>query len=96
MSEHYPYIRPESPPTSYAIASFLDGEPGGGWRVISGAATRALFLAPGLWLGLKLADVKVTGKQVATASLVGSATITAMLVLYYSFRKAGGPALPSR
>ncbi len=77
------YIEKKSPPSSYAIAGVLEGEPGSMGRVIIGTLQRSLFLAPGLGLsGLR-------GEQLVRAALLGSASITASLFGLYTLRRGG-------
>ncbi len=87
MNEAPAYVPAESPPTMYAIAAALEGEPGGWARVGTGAAQRAIFLAPGIWAGLTLAGAKPRFGEVASAAVVGSATITGFLFVLYAWKR---------
>ena len=81
MPTHPAYAEPQSPPTTYAIAAVLDGEPGGWTKVILGAAARSVFLAPGLAVsGLR-------GRQLALSAVLGSISITTMLFPYYMLKR---------
>ena len=75
------YVKPQSPPSSYAVAGVLDGEPGAWPRVFTGSAQRAVVIVPGLWLA------GIRGRQLATGALYASATITTFLFVLYSLKK---------
>ena len=78
-----PYIRPKSPPSSYAVAGTLEGERGAWGRVFIGTLQRSLFIAPGL------AMAGVRGNQLVKGSLYSSATITGFIFITYILRKKG-------
>lgn len=80
----YPYVRPKSPPSSYAIAAVLEGERGAWWRVARATGTRALLLIPGLWVG------GVRGTALFTGALAGSAGLTVALYRYYWRKRRRG------
>lgn len=83
MKRRNPYIEKKSPPSSYAIAGVLEGEPGSVGRVIFGTLQRSLFLAPGLGLaGLR-------GEQLVRSALLASASITGCLFGLYTLRRGG-------
>lgn len=77
------YLERGSPPSSYAVAAALEGEPGSWGRVLVGTLQRSLFLAP----GIALAGVR--GEQLVKAALLGSAGITGVLFAIYSLRRGG-------
>jgi hypothetical protein len=78
------YVDRNSPPSSYAVASLLEGEPGAIGRVVEATFLRTLFVIPGLY-----AATPLRGKQLLTAALAGSASITLSLMIYYMLRKNG-------
>ena len=47
---HVDMVEPQSPPSTYAVASFMDGVPGTWYRVVEVTAVRAFFLGTGLYL----------------------------------------------
>lgn len=75
------FVEPGSPPTSYAVAGVLNGEPGAWGRVAWGVLERSVFIAPGLYLA------GVRGKTLATGSLLASASITTWLFALYGIRR---------
>lgn len=78
------FVERESPPTSYAIAAFLNGEPDGAFRIAKGMVQRSFFIAPGLWLS----GVKGVG-NIAKTSLITSASISAILLGFYMLERQG-------
>lgn len=86
------YVETQSPPSSYAIAAAIDGEPGAWGRVLTVTLARAFIIFPGLYLG------GIRGKHLLTGSLAASSTITAMLFGMYAAKKGGlaGGRAPSR
>jgi hypothetical protein len=77
----YPYVKPQSPPTSYAIAALVEDEPGALTAVGKVTLQRALFMSPGLLLA------GVAPRKVIKTALLTSASISGMLYLYYSTKK---------
>jgi hypothetical protein len=75
------YLERGSPPSSYAMAAALEGEPGGWARVAVGTLHRSLLLTP----GIALAGVR--GGELVRAAVLGSAGITFWLFLLYSMRR---------
>jgi len=76
------YVDQQSPPSSYAIAGALEGEPGAWGRVFLVTALRAVCIAPGLYLG------GVRGRQIATGSAMAAVTITVALFGLYGLKRA--------
>jgi hypothetical protein len=76
------YVDQQSPPSSYAIAGALEGEPGAWGRVLLVTALRAFCIAPGLYLG------GVRGKHVVTGSVMAAVTITGALFMLYGLKRA--------
>jgi hypothetical protein len=76
------YVEPQAPPSSYAIAGALEGEPGAWGRVFLVTFARALCIAPGLYIG------GVRGRQIVTGSIGAAVTITGMLFALYGLKKA--------
>jgi hypothetical protein len=78
------FVERDSPPTSYAIAAFLNGEPDGATRVVKGMLQRSIFIAPGAWLsgtkGLR---------NIARTSLIVSASISTILLGFYMMERQG-------
>jgi len=79
------YVEPQSPPSSYAIAAALEGEPGAWGRVIGVTLARALFIVPGLYLG------GIRGRKILTGSLMAATTITGALFILYGLKRSGMP-----
>ncbi len=78
-----PYVSQQSPPSTYAIAAVLEGQPGGWPSVFIGTAQRTAFILPGLFVaGLR-------GRQLFTAALFASVSITTCLFPYYMMRRSG-------
>ncbi len=77
------YIDPNSPPSSYAVASVYEGDPGAWPRVLTATAMRTFFVLPGL------AAAGVRGRQLLLGSLFGSVGITAALFALYGLKRAG-------
>lgn len=81
-------MRPHAPPSSYAIASLIDGEPGSLGRVAVLTLQRSLIVSPGLYLsGLR-------GRQLVRSSLLASASVTGLLVAWYWLKYKRGVRLP--
>jgi hypothetical protein len=76
------YVDQQSPPSSYAIAGALEGEPGAWGRVVLVTLARAFCIAPGLYLG------GVRGRQIVTGSAMAAVTITGMLFALYGLKRA--------
>lgn len=77
------YIDPNSPPSSYAVASVYEGDPNGWARVATATLMRAFFVAPGL------AIAGVRGKKLVLGAVLGSAGITGALFVLYGLKRAG-------
>lgn len=75
------YVEAHSPPSSYAVAAALDGEPGAWVRVFGVTASRAIIIFPGLYLG------GIRGKHLFTGAVAASTVITGMLFVMYGLRK---------
>ena len=86
MAEPQCYIRPGSPPSSYAVAAVLEGEPGGWWKVAKATALRAVFVAPGV------AVAGLRGRKLVLGSLLGSVGITIALFALYGAQRGGAVA----
>jgi len=78
-----PYVLKDSPPSSYAMASALEGEPGGLGRVLVGTLLRGLLLVP----GIRLAGVG--GEQAYKAAFLSSAALTGSIWALYTLRRGG-------
>lgn len=76
------YVDQQSPPSSYAIAGALEGEPGAWGRVFLVTLARAFCIMPGLYIG------GVRGKHIVTGSAAAAVTITGMLFALYGLKRA--------
>lgn len=83
MPQNYLYVKPKSPPSSYAIAALIEREPNALEEVIKVTLKRSLFIAPGLYLS----GIKDT--QLVKSSIIGSISISVMLYFYYLNKKNG-------
>lgn len=88
---HKQMVEDRSPPSTYAIAEMLDGTPGGVFRTLELTVLRAFFIGTGLYVsGLR-------GSPLLRGALLGSAGVTAWIILDYSAqrrRAATGPLSP--
>jgi hypothetical protein len=75
-----------APPSKYAVASLLDGEPGALGRVASSTVKRMLLIAPGLWLA------GFRDRELVKGTVSASVSITVGLIVYYAV-KANRPAI---
>lgn len=76
-------IKEGAPPSSYAIADWVEGEPGALRRVTVLTAKRVAFIWPGVFVYSRLLDREMgIGKQIILSTLV-SYSITGGLYLYY-------------
>lgn len=89
-----PGIQEAAPPSTYAVAAFLEGQSGSGVRLLGLTALRAVFILPGLWLASSMSPVKLSGGQLVAFSLASSATITGGMIGWYKLHelraRAGG------
>lgn len=76
------YVDPSSPPSSYAVASVYEGDPGAWGRVVVATGLRTVFVLPGL------AIAGVRGRQLLLGSFLGSVGITAALFALYGLKRA--------
>ncbi len=80
-------VQLESPPSTYAIAAWVDKEPGAGGRVAGLTLERAFFIGTGLFLaGFRGADL-------LKGALAASATVTGWIWADYSLRLQGKAGL---
>lgn len=84
------YVAPQAPPSSYAIAALLEGEPNALDRVVRLTLKRVLFIAPGLFLAGR------RGENLVKESLAASASITVLLTFYYADKRSQINAAASR
>lgn len=82
-----PAIEQAAPPSTYAVAAFLEGQPGSGARLLGLTALRAVFILPGLWLASSMSSVKMSGGQLVAFSLASSATITGGMIGWYKLNE---------
>jgi len=73
-------VENESPPSSYAIADLVAGEPGALSRTLSLTLQRAFFVAPGLYVA------GIRDRQLLLGSFYGSIGISLWLVGLYSLK----------
>jgi len=76
------------PPSTYAVQATLEGQNGAMLRLLGLTALRAVFIAPGLWGGAKLAGVPISGSQVVITSLLSSTTISIGMLGWYALNGA--------
>lgn len=74
-----------APPSKYAVAALLDGEPGATGRVIASTAKRMLLIAPGLWA------VGLRDKELLKSTAAASISITVGLIAYYAISANRAP-----
>lgn len=87
------YVDGDAPPSLYAVAAVLEGQNGGWPRVAGNTAIRAAALAPGIYLGFRVAGVRRPRlRAVVAASLVGSMVLTGLIFVLYGAKKATLPA----
>lgn len=82
-----PRIQEAAPPSTYAVAAFLEGQPGSGVRLLGLTALRAVFILPGLWIASSMSPVKLSGGQLVAFSLASSATITGGMIGWYKLHE---------
>ena len=73
-------VKPKSPPSSYGIAAFLDGEPGSAWRVVSLTGQRAFFIGTGLYVA------GIRGKQLLRGAVYASSVVTLWIMGLFLLR----------
>ena len=81
------FAQQESPPSVYAIAAWVDGEPGATMRVVGLTLERAAFIGMGLWLA------GIRGSDLVAGSLAASATVSAWIAADLASRQQGGDGL---
>lgn len=73
-----------APPSTYAVAAVLNGEPGSFARLIGVTILRAVFIIPGLWLSGKVVPgVEIGLPQSVGMGLAASASISTGLLGWY-------------
>jgi len=72
----------DDPPSTYAIAALVDGEPGALGRVVELTLTRSMLIAPGLYV----AGIRDPGSLVK-ATLGATVSITVGLAIVYWWSK---------
>tara|TARA_Y100000310_G_scaffold135227_1_gene134104 strand:+ start:918 stop:1196 length:279 start_codon:yes stop_codon:yes gene_type:complete len=83
MKKYASLVQQKSPPSTYAIAALMDGEPKSVRRVAGLTLERAFFLGTGLFLsGLR-------GRQLIKSSVLASTAITAWIIGDYALRRRG-------
>jgi hypothetical protein len=78
-----------APPSTYAIAAFLEGEPGSTARLIGTTVLRSVFIVPGVWVASKVfaREADLSMLQIGAMGLTASSTITAGLLLWYWLKR---------
>lgn len=86
-----PGVQEASPPSTYAVAAFLQGERGSGMKLAGLTAIRAVFILPGLWIanGFAPKESKLSGGQLVAYSLASSGTITLGMLAWYKLYDIG-------
>lgn len=80
-------VEAKSPPSTYAIAAWMDGEPKSGRRVLGLTLERAFFIGTGL------AVAGLRGGQLVTSALAASSGVTGWIVADYALRGRGRTGL---
>lgn len=78
---HYSLVEGQSPPSTYAIAAFLEGEKGSAFRMLSVTLERSMFIG----LGLALAGIKQPLRT--KAALICSASVTGWILADYILKR---------
>ena len=73
-----------SPPSTYAILSALENEPGSVERVAWSTTRRMVLIAPALWIA------GFRGRDLVRASVASTLGITLGLLGYYSYCRSNG------
>lgn len=82
------YLEDQAPPSSYAVAAWLEGQPGSGVRLMGLTALRTVFIVPGLLAGSWIIPgVKIGKLQALGLGSFVSSTITGGMILYYLFER---------
>ena len=77
-------VERQSPPSTYAVAAFLEREPGALVRMAGVTAIRSAFIFPGMWAASRVLRVDLPKWQLGALTLGSSITITlGMLAWYY-------------
>lgn len=77
-------VEQNAPPSSYAVAGVLEGQPGSILRLAGLTALRGVFILPGLWVGTKLTKAELSLLQLLALALASSVTISLGMVAYYA------------
>lgn len=89
-------VERESPPSTYAVAAVINGEPGAIFRLWGVTLLRGAFIFPGVWLGAKLMGVKdATGWKLVTMSMAASSSISLGLLGLYWIQSKLAPERPA-
>lgn len=81
MAESPLYVEAQAPPSSYAIADMIEGNPGALPRVAKLTALRSIFLIPGLYMA------GIRGTMLLKGAGLGSVSLSLYLLGLYSLRK---------
>ena len=76
-------VQKKSPPSTYAIAAMMEGEPGSKARAVGLTVERAAILATGLYVA------GFRGRSLIRGALFGSGAITAWISLDYWLKHRG-------
>lgn len=90
QQERPPGVEDRAPPSSYAVASVLDGDPGAIVRLAGLTMLRGCFIVPGMWVASRLTKIDLEPLQILSLSFGGSATISAGMLAYYAIQRALG------
>ena len=83
MGSYRDIVQEKSPPSTYAIAALMEGEPGSGVRAVGLTIERAVVLATGLYVA------GFRGRDLWRGALYGSGSITAWISLDYWLKHRG-------
>jgi hypothetical protein len=80
-----------APPSTYAVAAFINGEPGSFARLVGVTVLRAVFIVPSLWLSAKIVPgVKIGLVPSLLMGVAASAGISTGLVGWYWLKTKAG------
>lgn len=88
-------VEQQSPPSTYAVAAFIDKEHGSFGRMVFVTLLRSVFIFPGVYGAGKLLKLDLSPWQAAGLTIASSSTITVgMLTWYYLKSKVVGLPTP--
>ncbi len=88
-------VERQAPPSTYAVAAFIDKQQGSFGRMVMVTLLRSVFIFPGVYGSGKLLKLDLSPWQIGALTLASSSTITAgMLAWYYLKSKVVGMPTP--